>query len=180
MSLWRQTWMSCLTALTLACCWKDFFVSTRFLINVLPELPVGLDHFTSVGMKGGQEEKENRLVQLGQVIWLLFKIQRSLRLLMKCNTITTEKKRKKYFAQKWLTCTFLLLEEEGFKCGFWLYDIKITDLIMVFIPYLFLLFGCIIFFSKAPSHPYPFLPKMTEHTAFLHSPRLPTSDAPAW
>ena len=44
---------------------EDFFVSTRFLINVLPELPVGLDHFISVGMKGGQDEKENRLVQLG-------------------------------------------------------------------------------------------------------------------
>lgn len=57
--------MSWLTALTLACFWKDFLISTRFLINVLPELPVGLDHFISVGMKGGgQEEKENRLVQL--------------------------------------------------------------------------------------------------------------------
>lgn len=85
--------MSWLTALTLACCWKDFFVSIGFLINVLPELPVGLDHFISVGMKGGQEEKENRLYSWGQVIWLLFNIQRSLRLLMKCNTTTTTKEK---------------------------------------------------------------------------------------
>ena len=110
--------MSCLTALTLACCWKDFFVSTRFLINVLPELPVGLDHFTSVGMKGGQEEKENRLVQLGQVIWLLFKIQRSLRLLMKCNTITTEKKKKKVFCPEMIDMHILIIGGGRFQMWF--------------------------------------------------------------
>lgn len=59
--------MSWLTALRLACCCNDFLLSTGFLINVIPELAVDLDHFISAGRKGGQEEKENRLVQLDHV-----------------------------------------------------------------------------------------------------------------
>lgn len=57
--------MSWLTALRLACCQNDFLISTGFLINVIPELSVDLDHFISVRRKGVQEEKEDRLIRLG-------------------------------------------------------------------------------------------------------------------
>lgn len=57
--------MSWLTALRLACCWNHFLISTGFLINVVPELAVDLDPFISAGRKREQEERENRLLQLG-------------------------------------------------------------------------------------------------------------------
>lgn len=57
-----------------------------------------------------------------------------------------------------MTISLLLLEEEGFTCGSKLYDInfKITGLIVVCVPYLFLLFYYLVFLPKASSHPYPF------------------------